>query len=134
MRDMFKVFTMKSTGKLPPSFYLVQDIAKGCLDFDHQGTKIVWWSSDVSSQNTKLLFFLRVQSFGEHMVICKLTYSLWGLRVFLLFVFFCALHLKFDHWELNWGHCSFSELWKKHRPFLTAKPDFFMVWTWLRLD
>ena len=41
MRDMFKVFTMKSTGKLPPSFYLVQDIAKGCLDFDHQGTKIV---------------------------------------------------------------------------------------------
>ena len=46
---MFKAFTMKFTGKLAPSLYSVQDIAKGCLDFDHQGTKIVWWSSDVSS-------------------------------------------------------------------------------------
>ena len=41
MRDMFKAFTMKFTGKLAPSLYSVQDIAKGCLDFDHQGTKIV---------------------------------------------------------------------------------------------
>ena len=65
---------MKFTGKLPPSLYSVQDIAKGCLDFDHQGTKIVWWSSDVSSSLLALVILLPIQ--GGKMVNTGENYQL----------------------------------------------------------